>query len=125
MSLNDICKSVLGIPLSEHYGWRGALLFFQVACCCSYLLAAFVHRRRIFYFEARKWDLEHIFMVASALAAATAVVTWAYWMETNSFNVRAQTANEANDAQNFARAKGEAWTANAVYLIFKPVSIGL
>ena len=125
MSLNDICKSVLGIPLSEHYGWRGALLFFQVACCFIYFLAAFVHRRRISYSEARKWDLEHVFMAASTLAALTAVVTWAFWMETNSFNVIAQTANEAKDAQSFARAKGQAWTSNAVYLIFKPVSIGL
>lgn len=125
MSLNELCKNVLAIPLSEHYGWRGALLFFQTACLCVCVAAGYFQRKRVFVHDARKWDLDHVFMASSVLAAATAVVTWTFWMETNAFNVRAQTANEMNDARSFARNKGYAWTSNAVYLIFKPVSIGL
>ncbi len=90
-----------------------------------YMVVLFVCRKRIFIRDARKWDLDHVFMAASTLAAATSVVTWTFWMETNVFNVRAQAAIEMNDARSFAVEKSRAWTANAVYLIFKPVSIGL
>jgi hypothetical protein len=124
-SLNNICINAVKIPLSEHYGWRGVLLFFQTACFFMYMVVLFVCRKRIFIRDARKWDLDHVFMAASTLAAATSVVTWTFWMETNVFNVRAQAAIEMNDARSFAVEKSRAWTANAVYLIFKPVSIGL
>jgi hypothetical protein len=126
MSLNEYCVSVLDIPLSEHYAWRGTLVFFQVAGFCINLAALIVHRKRIFcQTKLRKWDLDHVFMTASTLAAATATVTWVHWMETSAANSRAQAAKVAKDSELFAREKWQAWTFNAVYLFFKPVSIGL
>ena len=126
MSLIDWCRSSLKVPLSEHKDWRASLIVFQGACLCAYMASTFIHRKRIFCLPiARKWDLDHVFMALSTAAAATGVVTWVFWMETNLANVRAQIANEMNDPQAFARQKGSAWKANAVYLIFKPISIAL
>ena len=126
MSLIDMCRSSLKVPLSEHKDWRASLIVFQGACLCCYLASTFIHRKRLFCLPIfRKWDLDHVFMALSTAAAATGVVTWVFWMETNLANVRAQIANEMNDPQAFARQKGSAWKANAVYLIFKPISIAL
>ena len=89
MSLNNICREVLKIPLSAHQGWRGALLFFQSACLAIYAVCVWFHRNRIFCpVKFRKWDLDLVFMTLSVAAAATGVVTWAFWTETNFANVR-------------------------------------
>lgn len=90
MSLIDMCKSSLEVPLSEHKDWRAALIVLQGACLCFYLAATFIHRKRIFCLPiTRKWDLDHVFMALSTAAAATGVVTWVFWMETDLANVRA------------------------------------
>lgn len=176
MSLRELCLNALQVPLSQHQGWRGSLLFLQALCLCIYVATTILHRKRLFCTPSnRKWDLDHVFMTLSVAAAATGVVTWAFWTETNFANVRsvfevssaaavccfcdyltplrtrvkccyelmvirrhliltsinirlqvrAQAANEINDPQKFAREKGSAWFDNAIYLIFKPVSIGL
>jgi hypothetical protein len=66
-----------------------------------------------------------MFMLLSLAAASTGVVTWTFWVQTNFANVRADAANAINDVNAFSEAKQSAWIANAVYLTFKPVSIGL
>jgi hypothetical protein len=66
-----------------------------------------------------------MFMVLSLSAAATGVVTWGFWVETALANVRSQAANFKNDPLLYAQEKRTSWTGNAVYLTFKPVSIGL
>ena len=125
MSLNDYCRKSLDTPFSEHYSWAGSLVFFQVACLFLYILAVFIHRKRIFVREARKWGLDHMFMILSTAAAAAGVVTWTSFSETNAFQIRAQTARDTNSTQRVAHELGSVWTCNAVYLIFKPISIGL
>ncbi len=125
MSLNDWCTNALEIPLSEQYGWRGVLVCIQSACFCAYLAAVIIHRHRIFTQTARKWDLDHVFMALSTLAAAFGVVTWVFSMQTTAFHQLAHTAMQLNDPRTFAENKARAWTCNAVYLIFKPVSTGL
>jgi hypothetical protein len=125
MSLNDYCRKSLATPFSEHYGWTGSLVFFQAACLFLYIFAVFIHRKRIFVREARKWDLDHVFITLSTAAAAAGVVTWTSFSETNAFYILAQTARDSNSTQRVARELGSVWTCNAVYLIFKPISIGL
>ncbi len=126
MTLNNICRDVMNIPLADHKGWRSTLLFFQSVCLVVYAACAWLHRNRIFCSVIfRKWDLDLMFMLLSLAAASTGVVTWTSWVETNFSNVRADTANANNDPQAFSEAKQTAWIANAVYLTFKPVSIGL
>ena len=66
-----------------------------------------------------------MFMVLSLSAAATGVVTWGFYVDTSFANVRAQAANVRNEPLLYAQEKKISWTGNAVYLIFKPVSIGL
>jgi hypothetical protein len=66
-----------------------------------------------------------MFMLMSLAAASTGVVTWTFWVESNLADVRADIANAMNDAQGFSQAMQSSWIANAVYLMFKPVSIGL
>lgn len=126
MSFNEICKRALDIPASEHYGWRGALVFFQAVCFCVYLAATVRHRARLFVpSKLRRWDLDPLFMTMSTAAAASAVVTWAFWMEVSAAGVRAQIAIDANNAQQFAFHKEVSWRDNAAYLIFKPITIAL
>jgi hypothetical protein len=126
MSLGEFCINALQIPASEHYGWRGALVFFQTVCFCIYLAATVMHRARLFVpAKQRRWDLDHVFMVMSTAAAASAVVTWSFWMENNAASVRVQAAKEAKNLQQFAYHRGTQWTDNAVYLIVKPITIAL
>jgi hypothetical protein len=89
MSLRELCLNALQVPLSQHQGWRGSLLFLQALCFCIYVAATILHRKRLFCNPSnRKWDLDHVFMTLSVAAAATGVVTWAFWTETNFANVR-------------------------------------
>jgi hypothetical protein len=71
------------------------------------------------------WDLDLMFMLMSLAAASTGVVTWTFWVESNFADVRSDTANAMNDPPAFSQAMQSSWIANAVYLVFKPVSIGL